>query len=454
MRQLVAPARSLTQTGDRQPGFEGRVLGTPLQTGAPPDAVSPCTGRHKLPLEGPTGLHLLYCDDIAFMFGPDGEVYVEGQFPYLVWRRYLKTFQTIRIVGRETPLPAGMDASRLNRSSGPGVSFVPVPNLSGPIRLVRQYRTAADRLRQAMADRDAVIVRLPSQTGLLAASVAQTLGKPWAAEVVGCPWDQFWYHGSWQAKAFAPVQWARMRHTVAASRYTLYVTRAFLQRRYPTLGTTTVVSNVEIPEPDPAVLDARLRRIGTPRERMVLGLIGSIKHKYKGIGTAIEALARVRDRLPDFELRVLGQGDPTPWQAAAHRHGLADRIRFCGVRPSGQPVLDWLDEIDLYLQPSFQEGLPRTLVEAMSRACPAVASTAGGIPELLPPACLHRPGDAARLATLLLDAAHDSAWQACQAERNFDEAKQYVRTILDARRTDFWRCFAGGALSQMTARDA
>ena len=419
-----------------------------MQTDARPDGGSPYAEPPELPAAGLTGLHLLYCDDLSFMVGSDGNVYVEGQFPYLVWRRYLKTFQTITVVGREVPLPADTEAGRLNRSSGPGVSFVPVPNLSGPIRLVRQYRTAADRLRQAMADRDAVIVRLPSQTGLLAASVAQTLGKPWAAEVVGCPWDQFWYHGTWQAKAFAPVQWARMRHAVAASRYTLYVTRAFLQRRYPTLGTTTEVSNVEIPEPDAAVLDARLRRIGTPRKRTVLGLIGSIKHKYKGIGTAIEALARVRDRLPEFELRVLGQGDPARWQAVAHRHGLADRIRFCGVRPSGQPVLDWLDEIDLYLQPSFQEGLPRTLIEAMSRACPAVASTAGGIPELLPSACLHRPGDAARLGTLLLDAAHNNAWQACQAQRNFDEAKQYVRTILDARRTDFWRCFARSALSR------
>jgi glycosyltransferase involved in cell wall biosynthesis len=285
-------------------------------------------------------------------------------------------------------------------------------------------------------------VRLPSQIGLIAAGLARRLGKPWATEVVACPWDQLWNHGNWQAKVLAPIQWARMRRIVAASPYTLYVSRSFLQRRYPTRGTMTVVSNVEIPRLDPSVLDARLRRIGGPRERLVIGMIGSIQHRYKGIGTAIEALAQARDRLPAFEFRVLGQGDPAPWRQAARLRGLDRQVRFCGVRPSGQPVLEWLDDVDLYLQPSFQEGLPRALIEAMSRGCPALASTAGGIPELLPPACLHRPGDAARLATLIVDASHDSDWQQRQARRNFREVEQYVCTVLDARRTEFWRRFA------------
>ena len=81
---------------------------------------------------------------------------------------------------------------------------------------------------------------------------------------------------------------------------------------------------------------------------------------------------------------------------------------FNGVLPSGQPVLNWLDDIDIYVQPSFQEGLPRALVEAMSGGRPAFASTTGGIPELLPADCLHCPGDAARLGASIARAAEDS----------------------------------------------
>jgi glycosyltransferase involved in cell wall biosynthesis len=108
-------------------------------------------------------------------------------------------------------------------------------------------------------------------------------------------------------------------------------------------------------------------------------------------------------------------------------------------------VLEWLDDVDLYLQPSFQEGLPRALVEALSRACPALGSTAGGIPELLPPECLHEPGDARRLAELVAAAVGDADWLAQQAAASFETAKRYRRPALERVRADFWEAFAAHA---------
>src|SRR5690625_396249 len=46
-------------------------------------------------------------------------------------------------------------------------------------------------------------------------------------------------------------------------------------------------------------------------------------------------------------------------------------------------VFDWLETIDLYAQPSRQEGLPRALIESMSRGVPAFGANTAGIPELL-----------------------------------------------------------------------
>jgi glycosyltransferase involved in cell wall biosynthesis len=104
-------------------------------------------------------------------------------------------------------------------------------------------------------------------------------------------------------------------------------------------------------------------------------------------------------------------------------------------------VIDWLDDVDLYLQPSFQEGLPRAMVEAMSRACPAIGSTAGGIPELLPPECLVRPGDAAELRRLICEIANDTERQSSLAQRNFQIAKGFNSDVLNAQRTAFWKRF-------------
>ncbi len=296
-----------------------------------------------------------------------------------------------------------------------------------------------------MQSADAVIVRLPSEIGLLSAQLARRLRKPTAIEVAGCPWDGLWNYGTLPAKLYAPLRTWRMRRELRRSRFALYVTRQFLQRRYPAFGCTAAVSNVEIGPPRPEVLERRLARLRAWSPPLVLGLIGSINSEIKGLRTTFEALAKVRDRLPEFQLRVLGPGDAAPWRELAARHDLVNVAHFCGVLPSGQPVLDWLDEIDLYLQPSFKEGLPRATIEAMSRACPALGSTAGGIPELLSADCLHPPGDARQLGRLIAHAAQDRDWLRRQAERNFHTAAAYTSEILDLQRQAFWREFANYA---------
>lgn len=64
------------------------------------------------------------------------------------------------------------------------------------------------------------------------------------------------------------------------------------------------------------------------------------------------------------------------------------------------------------------------------------------IPELLPPECLHRPGDDRALAEQWARMIQDRDGRVRQAERNFREAQAYVREKVEARRSAFWRQFA------------
>lgn len=389
----------------------------------------------------------VFCHDHRFVLTEGGEVLSSGVFPHRVWQRYLRAFDSLTVVARSMPLGSEAELRGMCRSDGPGVSFALVSGANAAGSLVLQRAKCVAALRQAVSQADAVICRLPSELGLLGAQLARSLGKPCAIEVAGCPWDGLVHHGSWQGKLYAPLAVWRMRQAVARASHVIYVTDGFLQRRYPARGRSAAVSNVDIPSPEPQVLRKRLARIDDrwTERPLVLGLIGSLRQRVKGVHTAITALARVHGRLPAFEFRVLGQGDPSPYRALAHRLGVSSNLRFCGTLPAGGPVLEWLDEVDVYLQPSFHEGLPRALIEAMSRGCSAIGSTAGGIPELLDPSCLHEPGDHRALAGHIERAARDRAWRTRQARRNTAKAKGYAHDVLDQRRAAFWREFADSA---------
>lgn len=398
---------------------------------------------------------LLFVHDHRFARGEEGAVFTStGALPASAWSRYLACFETVRVVAREAGVST--EVGKLARSDRDGVTFRLVPNLSG---LRARYsnsaairRVLAEELRRA----DAVVVRLPSELGLAAAAMARTLGKPLVVEVVGCAWDGFWHYGSPVASVYAPLAYVRMRYAVSRAPFALYVTRQWLQDRYPCSGRTVSVSNVEIASPADAVRQARRCRLVaiSGGALPILGTIGSLATKYKGIQTAISALARLRAEGLTLEYRVLGAGDPAPWRALAARAGVGDLVRFDGVLPAGEPVRRWLDDVDIYLQPSFQEGLPRATIEAMSRGCACIGSTAGGLPELLPPNRLHRPGHVAGLGAAVAVLTRDPAALAVASEDGFARAREFAPEALHERRVAFYRALQASGERARTAFSA
>jgi len=381
----------------------------------------------------------------------DGVVY-SNQFPATVLSRYLGVFEKLTFVGRKQD-GDGVAKEGLPVSSLPGVEFVFMPNISTPKSFLRTRQVVRAKIADLLRNHDRLIVRLPSELGLLTAAIARKMGRGYAVELVGCPWDSLWYYGSVAAKFYAPLQAMQCRIAVRKADVVTYVTENYLQRRYPTAASAiaTSFSDVAILSTiDPkrvttaAILDKRLR----------IGIIGSLRTRYKGVHTAIDAVARlVRDGM-DIELRVLGSGDPKPLLAYAEHHKIPDRVFFDGTLPAGAAVHDWLDQLDIYAQPSLTEGLPRALIEAMSRGLPAVASKVGGIPELLGADYLFHAGDAAALADRLKALIMTPSGRAYAGKVNIEKAARYQSGILDTRRSEFLRFVKNGGVEPCESSDS
>ena len=387
----------------------------------------------------------------------DGVYFGEALITHDIWRRYLRHFDQLLVIGRKAELSTTLHTKYVKESSGPNVEFLLLDSINSPLEILRKAKSVRHELREALRDVDGVIARLPSEHGLAAIEVAIELGKPFAIELVGCAFDALWNHGDTKAKIYAPIMAMRVRRAVRKARFVLYVTREFLQRRYPATFEITNISNVELPTSVAAISDVDLSSTAAqfqieqqgPKSIFTLGLAGALQNEYKGHATAFRAVQRLRSQGYAVRLRLLGMGAPARWSELAQRLGITESVQFDGVLPPGEQVFKWMNELDLYIQPSLTEGLPRALVEAMANGKPALASSAGGIPELLDPVCLHQPGDWKGLAAQIEQAMNARDWLKLQGSRNKRVAAQYLAPVLDAKRFEFWSHFADHCREQL-----
>jgi colanic acid/amylovoran biosynthesis glycosyltransferase len=103
----------------------------------------------------------------------------------------------------------------------------------------------------------------------------------------------------------------------------------------------------------------------------------------KGQALLIEALATLVRRDIDERLTIVGDGPQLPdLRTLAQRLGVSDRVTFTGAVGQDE-IRAYYARADVFALPSFAEGLPVVLMEAMASGLPIVAFRIAGIPELV-----------------------------------------------------------------------
>jgi len=134
---------------------------------------------------------------------------------------------------------------------------------------------------------------------------------------------------------------------------------------------TVILTGKEPAAAPPATVHAPLRFIST-----------SQLNADKGHRDVLEALAELRQQGYAFEYHVVGTGRiEAELKALATALGLDDRVVWHGFR---KDVRAFLRQADVFLLPSYREGLPNTLLEAMAEGLVCMARDVGGVRECWP----------------------------------------------------------------------
>lgn len=169
-------------------------------------------------------------------------------------------------------------------------------------------------------------------------------------------------------------------------------------KRIVTEDNITVIHNYSTPHPD--ALQARRNR-GLNNQIIFLGEIGTRKGCYD-IPKVVEKVSKV---IPNVKFILAGIGDIEQINTLLEHKGISQNVEFPGwVR--GEKKDQLLRESDIFFLPSYNEGMPMAILDAMGYGLPIISTNAGGIPQIVQHGkngYTCEPGDIERFANYMIE---------------------------------------------------
>jgi glycosyltransferase involved in cell wall biosynthesis len=334
-----------------------------------------------------------------FYASGDG-VWTTTSYDYSYWSEHLDAFDEVVVLSRV--LPIAEPTAGMKRADGAGVFFCPVPDWATRHSLPAAIRVCKQISRDS-ATWGAALLHTPSPEAELLFWAAQKRNLAYAVEVRG--------------EQVLDLSYLRTRgtplpafvHRIATSRFARHVRSCsqavFVSReladRYAKFGDAPVhvISDARLPKS--SFRAAKLRSaLPEPIQLVNVAKFDAAKGHDALIG-AFSILLRNTDPR-GFHLHLVGDG---PLRKEIERTvcalGLSHKVTFHGQLPNGTPVLDLMDQMDLFVLSSITEGMPRVLIEAAAMGLPAVSTRVSGAAAIVPDYALVPPKNPNGLAACI-----------------------------------------------------
>lgn len=176
---------------------------------------------------------------------------------------------------------------------------------------------------------------------------------------------------------------------------------------------------VPVPEESPAL-----------NRRNIVLFLGRIE-RSKGIFDLLDAISALRVPNPEIRLVCAGDGELESVKQYVERLAIGDAVDFPGWIGAAEKR-SLMSRAAVFVLPSYAEGMPMSLLEAMAASVPVIATEVGGIPDVVTDSVtgfLFRPGDTAKLEQLLCRLMYDAGL----GERIARAARDVIRRRFSAQ---------------------
>ncbi len=380
---------------------------------------------------------LLSCDDYVFLY--KGKYYARTQEKYDFYQRYLRVFDNLRLVTRCVSEDI-LGKSRVLLDD-PRIEYVPMPFFSGPFQYAKIYFQIGKKIKHITEGCDAAIIRLPSTVAQRVGYVIMNSGLPYAAELVFDASDA--YENA--TNVIERILWrkidSQMRKLCSNADGVSCVTRQYMQQHYTSKKANAFYSHYS------SITLNRNFYSGArsyPQKDIfkIAHVCTQVQYKgRKGYNEIIDALKILKGRGVSVVVNFAGpdyRNGIALLTEYARKRDVSEMVNFIGGVTKEQ-LSSYLEDSDLYVMPTWAEGLPRVIIEAMAKGMPVITTPVSGNPELVSDHFLVDYEDVKKLADRIEELVKTPKLYEDTSKENFSRSLEYESAILEQRRDGFYK---------------
>lgn len=244
--------------------------------------------------------------------------------------RYLNFYEEITVSTRykdEKNVKGDINGYKI--TNGEKVNVIPIKNYSKIPDAVKNKKKINSELLSLIKNADVIIIRMPSVLGIMACKICNKLNKDYRIEMVACPLDGYLNHTNKLGKIIAPIMYLKTKKCLKVAPKVLYVTKDFLQKRYPTNGQVFSCSDVILEKSSENVLKNRLSRLKNMKfDELNICTVANVELKSKGQEYVIKAISRLNKKGYKFKYYLVGNGSNERLKRIAKKENVQNDVIF------------------------------------------------------------------------------------------------------------------------------